>query len=285
VITRALGPEPAVEVDTRSFLARAGDVYLLCSDGLTTMLAEERVAELMRSRPRLRDAGEALIAAANEAGGRDNITVVLFRLDDPSAPAPQLAPETEEQAVLATATPDGRGQADAVPNAGAPPEQGAPPDQSEPADQSAPADRSAPAKQGEPGALAPTASPRRPVRPRSPRLPTSAPSRRSKRKRLRRLAPAAIALVVLGLLASGAYLAAQSVYFIGTNARGLVTLYRGVPYQLPGGIDLYSSDYVSGVSASALSPVRRRTLLDQTLRSQADATDLMRSLELGQLGE
>ncbi|HWY19260.1 MAG TPA: Stp1/IreP family PP2C-type Ser/Thr phosphatase [Solirubrobacteraceae bacterium] len=296
VITRALGPEPAVEVDTRSFLARAGDVYLLCSDGLTTMLAEERVAELMRSRPRLRDAGEALIAAANEAGGRDNITVVLFRLDDPSAPAPQLAPETEEQAVLATATPDGRGQADAVPNAGAPPEQGAPPDQSELADQSAPpeqgepdqsepADQSAPPEQGEPGALAPTASPRRPVRPRSPRLPTSAPSRRSKRKRLRRLAPAAIALVVLGLLASGAYLAAQSVYFIGTNARGLVTLYRGVPYQLPGGIDLYSSDYVSGVSASALSPVRRRTLLDQTLRSQADATDLMRSLELGQLGE
>ena len=82
VITRALGPEPSVEVDTRSYSARPGDVYLLCSDGLTTMLAEERVAELLRSHPRLSDAGEALIAAANEAGGRDNITVVLLRLEE-----------------------------------------------------------------------------------------------------------------------------------------------------------------------------------------------------------
>ena len=61
-------------------------------------------------------------------------------------------------------------------------------------------------------------------------------------------------LVVLGLIASGAYLALESVYFIATNSRGLVTLYRGVPYQLPDGIKLYSSEYVSGVSASTLSP-------------------------------
>ncbi len=47
VITRALGPEGAVEVDTRSYSARDGDVYLLCSDGLTTMLAEDRLAELL----------------------------------------------------------------------------------------------------------------------------------------------------------------------------------------------------------------------------------------------
>src|SRR6202035_2069785 len=79
VITRALGPEGTVEVDTRSFRARAGDIYLLCSDGLTTMLAEEQIRELLLANPRLRDAGEALIAAANEAGGRDNTTVLLPR--------------------------------------------------------------------------------------------------------------------------------------------------------------------------------------------------------------
>src|SRR6201996_9776670 len=62
VITRALGPEGTVEVDTRSYTARDGDVYLLCSDGLTTMLPEERLAELLRAYPALRDAGEALIA-------------------------------------------------------------------------------------------------------------------------------------------------------------------------------------------------------------------------------
>lgn len=265
VITRALGPEPSVEVDTRSYLARAGDVYLLCSDGLTTMLPEERVAELMRSHSRLREAGEALIVAANDAGGRDNITVVLFRLEDPSAPATSLAPETEEQAVLASA-----GGADTQAVAGLIPD---------------PDVVRVPDSGSEPDAPALSVPPRQSVRPHSPRLPAPTPIGKGKRKRIRGLVPVAITLVVLGLLASGAYLAAQSVYFIATNARGFVTLYRGVPYQLPGGIKLYSSDYVSGVSASTLSPARRRTLLDHSLRSEAKASGLMRSLELGQLSE
>jgi serine/threonine protein phosphatase PrpC len=82
VITRALGPEPHVQVDVDVFPARAGDVFLLCSDGLTGMVPEPRVQELLEGAPSLEHAGRALIAAANEAGGRDNITVVLFRLDD-----------------------------------------------------------------------------------------------------------------------------------------------------------------------------------------------------------
>src|SRR5271155_5041264 len=92
VITRALGPEAGVDVDTRSFHARAGDVYLLCSDGLTTMVGEAQLAAVLLAHPQLSDAGEALIAAANQAGGRDNITVVLLRLEevqvaDPPPPA------------------------------------------------------------------------------------------------------------------------------------------------------------------------------------------------------
>src|SRR5580700_9091273 len=87
VITRALGPEGTVDVDTRTFRARAGDVYLLCSDGLTTMVEEAQLAAVLLAHPRLSDAGEALIAAANEAGGRDNITVVLLRLEEVGAPA------------------------------------------------------------------------------------------------------------------------------------------------------------------------------------------------------
>jgi len=90
-------------------------------------------------------------------------------------------------------------------------------------------------------------------------------------------------LAVVGLLAAGAYVASQSVYFIATNSRGLVTVFRGVPYELPAGIKLYSSDFVSGVSAATLTPERRRTLLDHSLRSEGDAADLVRSLELGQL--
>ena len=103
------------------------------------------------------------------------------------------------------------------------------------------------------------------------------------RMRMRRLRAPLVALVVVGMLGAGAYLALQSVYFIATNQRGLVTMYRGVPYELPGAIKLYSSDYVSGVSASTLPAARRQALLDHSLRSEGDAADLMRQLELGQL--
>src|SRR4051794_15356738 len=75
IITRALGPEPEVAVDTHSWRGQAGDVYLLCSDGLTSMLPEPQVGAILRGAATLTDAGHALIDAANHAGGRDNITV------------------------------------------------------------------------------------------------------------------------------------------------------------------------------------------------------------------
>jgi hypothetical protein len=62
-----------------------------------------------------------------------------------------------------------------------------------------------------------------------------------------------------------------------------VTLYQGVPFTLPGNLELYSSQYVSGVSASTLTPEKRHTLLDHSLRSEGDAAALVRSLELEQL--
>ena len=75
IITRALGPEPEVEVDVQTVPARPGDVFLLCSDGLTTMLDEERIAELLAGATDLDDAAvRALVDEANRAGGRDNIT-------------------------------------------------------------------------------------------------------------------------------------------------------------------------------------------------------------------
>ena len=61
IITRALGPEPDVAVDTRTFRTRPGDVYLLCSDGLTSMIDERTVAEILRSNADLQRAGQALI--------------------------------------------------------------------------------------------------------------------------------------------------------------------------------------------------------------------------------
>jgi PPM family protein phosphatase len=81
IITRALGPEPEVEVDTMTYSARPGDVYLICSDGLTTMVKEDHVREILEESPTLDEATERLVTEANEAGGRDNITVVAFRLE------------------------------------------------------------------------------------------------------------------------------------------------------------------------------------------------------------
>jgi len=251
VITRALGPEGFVEVDTRSYTAHDGDVYLLCSDGLTTMVPEERLAELLLAyAPKsLRDAGEALIAAANEAGGRDNITVLLLRVEELDT---SLAPATEESpaARVAPGGASATGTAQAL---------------REPPPTTAGAHSDAEA----------------PVVARRPRRP--GPQRSGRRRRIRRAGAVAVVIAVLVVIGAGAYVALQSVYFIGTNGRGLVTVFRGVPYKLPGNIALYSSDYVSGVGASTLTPQRRHTLLDHSLRSEANAASLVRSLELGEV--
>src|SRR4051794_35733388 len=82
IITRALGPEPDVDVETFTCPAREGDRYLLCSDGLTSMVSEREVQRVFEGAATLEHAARALVDRANENGGRDNITVVLFRLGD-----------------------------------------------------------------------------------------------------------------------------------------------------------------------------------------------------------
>src|SRR5205807_2819087 len=77
IITRALGPEPTVEVDTFTYSMRPGDVLLLCSDGLTSMVPEQRIAEILAGGDGMKPLADQLIDEANAAGGRDNITVVL----------------------------------------------------------------------------------------------------------------------------------------------------------------------------------------------------------------
>jgi protein phosphatase len=91
IITRALGPEPEVEVDLQTVPAQAGDVFLLCSDGLTTMLGDEQIAHLLGRASTMQAAVRTLVDEANRAGGRDNITVILFQLEDAATPA--AAPE------------------------------------------------------------------------------------------------------------------------------------------------------------------------------------------------
>ena len=265
IITRALGPEPYVEVDTRSFSARPDDVYLLCSDGLTSMITEDRVAEILGAEDTLSGAGRGLIGAANEAGGRDNITVILFRIgdaDDSGLDQPTLVgAEAPSAKTVIAATP--------------------------PRDEEAPEVPPPPLEEGDRGKT--VVSP--PVRQRAPRAPSSvstsslggAAAPRAGRRRPRWITPLIATLVVVGLVAAGGWLAIQSVYFVGTNSQGLVTVFRGLPYELPAGVNLYSTSFVSGVASGQLDPKRRRSLLDHKLRSHDDAADLVRRLELGEL--
>ncbi len=82
IITRAVGGEENVEADFFDVGLHKGDVVLLCSDGLTNMVEDEQIFRIIRREKTLRDAGQKLISAANSAGGRDNISVVLARLTD-----------------------------------------------------------------------------------------------------------------------------------------------------------------------------------------------------------
>ncbi len=79
VITRALGMKTDVAVELHRHEMHHGDTLVVCSDGLTGMMNEEKIARIVRACPDLEDACIALIDAANSAGGLDNITVVLAR--------------------------------------------------------------------------------------------------------------------------------------------------------------------------------------------------------------
>jgi protein phosphatase len=83
VITRALGSDPDVDVDTFSIPALESDVFMICSDGLTSMVDDDLILETVeKNHSDLRRAAKALIGAANKRGGEDNITVVFFEIGE-----------------------------------------------------------------------------------------------------------------------------------------------------------------------------------------------------------
>ena len=238
IITRALGAEEGVEADSTTWAGRDGDVYLICSDGLTSMIPEAHVAQILAEAPSLASAGRMLIDAANDAGGRDNITVVLFRLEEVVAGAapPQ---ETAEHRAVAR-------EPEAAPPAAGP----------------ATATATAPVARKQP----------RPAR-------RDAPSRRRPRVPVGPI----LVLFLVACVVLGAYYASQTVYFVGTSNDGFVTVYRGLPYDLPAGLDLYSVNYESGVPIDELTPAQKKTVTEHALRSKDDAQDLVKQLETGEL--
>jgi serine/threonine protein phosphatase PrpC len=80
LVTRAVGVEDTVLLETHVHEVHAGDIYLMCSDGLSDMVDDDTIGQLLQMYESLDDAGSALIEAANEAGGKDNIAVILARV-------------------------------------------------------------------------------------------------------------------------------------------------------------------------------------------------------------
>ncbi|MGZ5325322.1 MAG: Stp1/IreP family PP2C-type Ser/Thr phosphatase [Solirubrobacterales bacterium] len=228
IITRALGPEDKVKIDTLSFAARNDDVFLLCSDGLTTMVGEEQIGEILADAKSLKSAVTKLIEAANSAGGRDNITAVAFRLEEGEPGS------SDEGATLIAATAEQAGlTADKV--------------------------RAAAGR----------------MRPGAPEAPGAEAPADGRRVWLRR------GLVGLGVLAAivGAVLVVRSFFFLGTDSGGRVSLYRGLPYDLPLGLDLYAKQHSIGVQTSTLSEERQKVVTEHTVRSHDDAVDIIDDIE------
>jgi PPM family protein phosphatase len=235
IITRALGPERDVEVDTMTYRARPGDVYLLCSDGLTTMIKEDRIEAIVAGAQTLDEAVDRLVAEANEAGGRDNITVVAFRVDDPDAAAKRgddltlVGPAAEEAGLTAAGV------------------------QAEAERQRAATRERPPSRRAEPA--------------------------RRERRWPRRVVVALVTLIVTVGLAVLAVWGLRQIYFLGTDDAGRLALYRGVPYDLPLGINLYSEVYTAPVQVSTLPADRRDSATDHTLRFHDDAVSLLDDLQ------
>ena len=233
IITRALGPEPDVEPDVHSVSAAPGDVFLICSDGLTTMLGEAQMAKLLSRATSMAAAVRALVDEANRAGGRDNITVLAFRLEDAAAPqrrpegATLVGPSAEEAGLTATEV---RRRAAAAA-----------------------------------------------ARERREQLAARPP-----RRHLRRTLKVLAALVLVVAIAFGAWYGNRQVWFLGTDASGRVALYRGLPYELPFGLELYTERYAAPIQTGALPPKRREAVTGHDLRSRDDAASLVEDIERSQ---
>jgi PPM family protein phosphatase len=118
VITRALGAGPELDVDTSVVQLRDGDVVLLCSDGLSGLIGDLAISNLIEGGGKLSDAVRRLVRAANDADGDDNVTAVAFRVggDPVEAPAAEPPSELTERDLSDTLT-----EADAVPAVRLPP--------------------------------------------------------------------------------------------------------------------------------------------------------------------
>jgi protein phosphatase len=244
IITRALGPEPKVDVDVQTVPASPGDVFLLCSDGLTTMIDERRIARTLSGSESMDAAVRTLVDEANRAGGRDNITALAFRVEDAAAPRPaQAAPEAAPEGATLVGS------------------------------------------DAEEAGLTATEVRRRAAAAAAAERRAQLAGRSGRRRRIAAVAKALVALLLVAAVLGGAWYANRQVWFLGTDDGGRVALYRGLPFELPFGVELYSVRYASPVQTESLPARRRDAVTGHELRSRSDAVGLIEDIESTQLSQ
>src|SRR5262245_47321829 len=240
VITRVLGTDPEVDVDTFEVEASPGDVFMICSDGLTSMVDDASILGVVeRNRTDLDRAARALVDAANKGGGEDNITVIVFELGDDDAettPAPALTEDHAADDEERTLT-----ELDAVP------------------------------------AIAGTVLVTRDELEALAVADNVHPPRH--RRRVSRAVIAVVAATALVIFAAFVVWTLSRSYFVGVQPDGHVAVYQGFPWNVVGGVRLYRMRYESPVLAGQLSQPERHKLFDHDLRTYNRALDAVKQYE------
>jgi protein phosphatase len=264
VITRALGATDDVDVDTWRVDAEDGDLFLLCSDGLTDMVDDASIAETLNRDLPLERILDELVRKALDAGGDDNITAVAFRVGWADGAAP---PRRAERSTVEMETPDALKEdtlteADRVPPVEVP---DAPP----------PA-----APDREPVGVTPVTTIRPAIR-RQSILPQDIDEPAPRRSIVKPL----IVLLVIAILAvaavAGSIAGLRWSHFVGVDpATGRVAVYEGVPFDITSSHTLYRKIYTSPtLYAAQLSAKKRHALFDHKLQSRDDALAEVHALE------
>ncbi|MBN2204141.1 MAG: Stp1/IreP family PP2C-type Ser/Thr phosphatase [Thermoleophilia bacterium] len=264
ILTRALGTEPSVEVDAYELALRADDVVLLCSDGLTGMVPDERIRRALRHDDPGESAAE-LVKQARRGGGLDNITVVVVcfaEADDDAAGLAAAGASSGAAAAAGAALADTAATGDLTPG-------DAPATAADDGPVAEPVGAGGPAAPADAAAASPLEA--------APRAASAPPAAEREARTMRRLKIVLAVLLVLLVLAVGAAVSLQAVYFVGVDD-GDVVVFSGLPWAL--GPLKIQDVYVRGTRAyDSLTPMQQQLVDEARLQSRDGALGLLESLE------
>jgi len=244
LITRALGADAEVEADNMVLPVGAGDRILLCSDGLSDMVREDRIREILKDHPGEPETpARGLIAAALAAGGTDNVTVVVVDVKEQSQPrnVRDTVSGTQEMQAVSPPAPD--------------------------LETAAPEQR----------------APESPSTARTPRRQHQTAARRRRRKRVRKFFGAVAKLIrgiailiALSVILSPAYFWGSSRYYMGFD-EGEVVLHQGIPYSV-GSVELHRVAERTGIRESEIDEPYQNPIEDHKLYTRDEVDRVLQDL-------